>query len=311
MTDLAAQPKQPNWFSRLAHPGAFMAWSKPLLWPLAILTALCFAAGLYFGLVDSPPDYQMGETVRIMYVHVPNAWLSQFVYGVMFVAALGTLVWRHPLADVAQKAAAPLGAAFTALALYSGSLWGRPTWGTFWEWDGRMTSTLILLFIYLGIIALWRAFDDQTRAAPHRRRGDAGRRARHSGGQIFGRLVEHAAPAGEHHLRQLEAPRRDVAAAVHHAVRLHLPVPVAPHRLDPHRDLEAPRRDHEPAGRRRARLMETHAQDVVFVVWAYVGVGLVTLGLIAGVWMQAARARAKLAALEAQGIRRRSAGTPT
>ncbi len=165
MTDLAAQPKQPNWFSRLAHPGAFMAWSKPLLWPLAILTALCFAAGLYFGLVDSPPDYQMGETVRIMYVHVPNAWLSQFVYGVMFVAALGTLVWRHPLADVAQKAAAPLGAAFTALALYSGSLWGRPTWGTFWEWDGRMTSTLILLFIYLGIIALWRALDDQTRAA--------------------------------------------------------------------------------------------------------------------------------------------------
>ena len=165
MTDLAAQTKQPNWFSRLASPGTFMAWSKPLLWPLGILTALCFAAGLYFGLIDSPPDYQMGETVRIMYIHVPNAWLSQFVYGVMFVAALGTLVWRHPLADVAQKTAAPLGAAFTALALYSGSLWGRPTWGTFWEWDGRMTSTLILLFIYLGIIALWRAFDDQSRAA--------------------------------------------------------------------------------------------------------------------------------------------------
>ena len=107
----------------------------------------------------------MGDTVRIMYVHVPNAWLSQFVYGVMCVAALGTLVWRHPLADVAQKAAAPLGATFTALALYTGALWGRPTWGTFWEWDGRMTSTLILLFIYLGIIALWRAFDDQLRAA--------------------------------------------------------------------------------------------------------------------------------------------------
>jgi heme exporter protein C len=83
----------------------------------------------------------------------------------MFVASLGTLVWRHPLADVSAKAAAPLGAVFTALALYSGSLWGRPTWGTFWEWDGRMTSTLVLLFIYLGIIALWRAFDDQLRAA--------------------------------------------------------------------------------------------------------------------------------------------------
>jgi heme exporter protein C len=83
----------------------------------------------------------------------------------MFLAALGTLIWRHPLADVAAKAAAPLGAAFTAMALYSGSLWGRPTWGTFWEWDGRMTSTLILFFIYCGIIALWRAFDDQLRAA--------------------------------------------------------------------------------------------------------------------------------------------------
>ena len=85
---------------------------------------------------------------------------------------------------------------FTALALFSGSLWGRPTWGTFWEWDGRMTSTLVLLFIYLGIIALWRAFDDQLPRRPHRRRGDAGRRARHSGDQVLGRLVEHAAPAG-------------------------------------------------------------------------------------------------------------------
>jgi heme exporter protein C len=100
-----------------------------------------------------------------MYVHVPNAWLSQFVYGVMAVSALGTLVWRHPMADVSMKAAAPLGALFTTLALFTGSLWGRPTWGTFWEWDGRMTSTLVLLFIYLGIIALWRAFDDQLRAA--------------------------------------------------------------------------------------------------------------------------------------------------
>jgi len=156
---------KPNWFSRLAHPGNFMGWSKPVLVPLAVVTALVFAVGLYYAFFNSPADYQMGETVRIMYVHVPNAWLSQFVYGVMFVASLGTLVWRHPLADVAAKAAAPLGAVFTAIALYSGSLWGRPTWGTFWEWDGRMTSTLILLFIYVGIIALWRAFDDQLRAA--------------------------------------------------------------------------------------------------------------------------------------------------
>jgi heme exporter protein C len=165
VTDTATPIRQPNWLSRLAHPGSFMAWSRPLLWPLGIVTALCFAIGLWFALLNSPADYQMGETVRIMYIHVPNAWLSQFVYGVMFVASLGTLVWRHPLADVAAKAAAPLGAAFTALALFTGSLWGRPTWGTFWEWDGRMTSTLILFFIYLSIIALWRAFDDQLRAA--------------------------------------------------------------------------------------------------------------------------------------------------
>ncbi len=164
MTDIAAPPKQ-NWFSRLAHPGNFMAWSRPIIAPLAVVTVVVFAAGLYYALFNSPADYQMGETVRIMYVHVPNAWLSQFVYGVMFVASLGTLVWRHPLADVAAKSAAPLGAMFTAIALYSGALWGRPTWGTFWEWDGRMTSTLILFFIYLGIIALWRAYDDQLKAA--------------------------------------------------------------------------------------------------------------------------------------------------
>ena len=157
--------KQPNWFSRLAHPGQFLNWTRYVIWPLAIATAIAFAVGLWFALFNSPEDYQMGDMVRVMYVHVPSAWLSQFVYGVMFCAALGTLVWRHPLADVANKAAAPLGAAFTALALYTGALWGRPTWGTFWEWDGRMTSTLVLLLIYLGIIALWRAFDDQLKAA--------------------------------------------------------------------------------------------------------------------------------------------------
>lgn len=154
-----------SWWTRIAHPGQFVALTQGWLWPLAVATALLFALGLWFAFFNSPEDYQMGDTVRIMYVHVPNAWLSQFVYGVMAVSALGTLVWRHPMADVSMKAAAPLGALFTALALFTGSLWGRPTWGTFWEWDGRMTSTLVLLFIYLGIIALWRAFDDQLRAA--------------------------------------------------------------------------------------------------------------------------------------------------
>lgn len=156
--------KRPGWFSRLANPGNFLKWSARLVLPVALITLALFCWGLYLAFFDSPEDYQMGQTVRIMYIHVPNAWLSELIYGVMSIAALGTLVWRHPLADVAAKSAAPLGAVFTALALFSGALWGRPTWGTYWEWDGRMTSTLVLLLIYLAIIALWRAFEDQGRA---------------------------------------------------------------------------------------------------------------------------------------------------
>ena len=103
--------------------------------------------------------------MKIMFIHVPNAWLSMFVWGVMCVAALGTLVWRHPLADVAAKAAAPIGAAFTFLALVTGSLWGRPMWGTYWVWDARLTSVLVLFLMYLGIMALWRTVEDPSRAA--------------------------------------------------------------------------------------------------------------------------------------------------
>jgi len=154
-----------RWYEKLAHPGQFLAWSRHLIWPLTGVTALMFVWGLWLALFASPDDYQMGATVRIMYVHVPNAWLSQFTYALMAVSAIGTLVWRHPMADVSMKAAAPLGAVFTVMALFTGALWGRPTWGTFWEWDGRMTSTLILLFIYLGLIALWQAFDDKLRGA--------------------------------------------------------------------------------------------------------------------------------------------------
>ena len=139
-------PKQ-SWWNRVAHPGQFVAWTRPWLWPLALLTALLFVVGLYFALFNSPEDYQMGDTVRIMYVHVPNAWLSQFVYGVMAVSALGTLVWRHPLADVSQKAAAPIGAAFTLACLVTGALWGQPMWGTYWVWDARLTSVLVLFLM--------------------------------------------------------------------------------------------------------------------------------------------------------------------
>ncbi len=113
----------------------------------------------------APDDYQQGATVKIMYLHVPSAWLGMLCWGLMTVAALGTLVWRHPLADVTAKAAAPIGAAFTLLCLVTGSLWGRPEWGTYWVWDARLTSELILFLLYLAVIALWRTVDDPSRAA--------------------------------------------------------------------------------------------------------------------------------------------------
>src|SRR5882762_1046819 len=148
----------------LANPTRFLALVQRVLPWLATITALTLLLGL--GLAASAPDdYQQGATVKIMFIHVPNAWLSMFVWGVMSLAALGTLVWRHTLADVADKAAAPIGAAFTFLALVTGSLWGRPMWGTYWEWDARLTSVLILFLMYLGLIALWRAVEDPSRAA--------------------------------------------------------------------------------------------------------------------------------------------------
>ena len=148
-----------------ANPSRFLAFSAKVLPWLIVATVVLLAVGLYLAFFASPPDYQQGETVRIMYIHVPAAWLSMFGYGVMAVAALGTLVWRHPLADVTAKAAAPIGAAFTFLALVTGSLWGKPMWGTWWVWDARLTSELVLLLMYLGLIALWQAVEDPGRAS--------------------------------------------------------------------------------------------------------------------------------------------------
>jgi heme exporter protein C len=148
----------------LANPSRFLTLAARALPLLAATTAVLLAVGLYLS-AAAPDDYQQGATVKIMFIHVPNAWLSMFVWGIMSLASLGTLVWRHPLADVAAKAAAPIGAAFTFLALLTGSLWGRPMWGTYWEWDARLTSVLILFLMYLGLIALWRAVEDPSRAA--------------------------------------------------------------------------------------------------------------------------------------------------
>lgn len=151
-------------FSDLANPTRFLALVA-IIWPyLAGLTLCLFAVGLYLSFTTTG-DYQQGETVRIMYVHVPAAWLSMMCYTVMALSALGTLVWRHPLADVSAKAAAPIGACFTLVALITGSLWGKPMWSTWWVWDARLTSVFVLFLMYLGLIALNRAMDDPSRAA--------------------------------------------------------------------------------------------------------------------------------------------------
>jgi heme exporter protein C len=148
----------------LANPSRFLALADRVLPWLAAATLLAFAFGISQAYL-APDDYQQGATVKIMFIHVPAAWLGMLAWGVMSIAALGTLVWRHPLADVAAKAAAPIGAAFTLMCLVTGSLWGRPMWGTYWVWDARLTSVLVLFLMYLGVIALWRTVDDPARAA--------------------------------------------------------------------------------------------------------------------------------------------------
>ena len=148
----------------LANPTTFVELTRRVVPWLAAATLALFVAGLWLSFA-APPDYQQGETVKIMYLHVPAAWMATFVYAVMTAAALGTLVWRHLLADAAQKAAAPLGAGFTFICLVTGSLWGKPMWGTYWVWDARLTSVLLLFLLYLGVIALWRTVEDPSRAA--------------------------------------------------------------------------------------------------------------------------------------------------
>ncbi|MFO1032637.1 MAG: heme ABC transporter permease [Hyphomicrobiales bacterium] len=152
-------------FELLANPTRFLRLARairPWVW---VATLLCLLPGLYMALVTSPADYQQGETVRIMYVHVPAAWMALFVYVLMALASATALIFRHPLADVAAKTAAPLGAAFCFLALATGSLWGKPMWGTWWVWDARLTSMFVLMLLYMGYIAVWNAFDDPHRAA--------------------------------------------------------------------------------------------------------------------------------------------------
>jgi heme exporter protein C len=149
---------------RYANPREFMRLSAALLPFTAAAGGIAIAVGLFMSLT-SPPDYQQGMTVTIMFIHVPAAIMAESVYGLIAVTSLFSLVWRHPLSDVAARSAAPFGALFTALGLITGSLWGRPMWGAYWVWDARLTSFLILLFLYLGYMALWNAIEDEIRAA--------------------------------------------------------------------------------------------------------------------------------------------------
>jgi heme exporter protein C len=148
----------------LANPSRFLKIVNPAIPWLGGLTVVAFAIGITLAVL-APDDYQQGATVKIMFLHVPGAWLGMLAWGIMTIAALGTLVWRHPLADVTAKAAAPIGAAFTFMCLVTGSLWGRPMWGTYWVWDARLTSVLVLFLLYLGVIAVWRTVEEPSRAA--------------------------------------------------------------------------------------------------------------------------------------------------
>ena len=150
---------------RFANPNRFMRLSAAVVPWMAGATVIFGTAGLYLGLFQAPPDYQQGESVRIMYVHVPAAWMALFCYTSMAAASATALIWKHPLADLAARSTAPIGICFTFLALITGSLWGKPMWGTWWVWDARLTSVLVLFFLYLGYMALVNAFDDPARGA--------------------------------------------------------------------------------------------------------------------------------------------------
>lgn len=149
---------------RYANPVMFMRLSGAVLPFVAAAAVIALAAGLYLGFT-APPDYQQGRTVLILFIHVPAATMAMSAYGAVAACSLLSLVWRHPLSDTAARAAAPFGAVFTALGLVTGSLWGKPMWGTYWVWDARLTSFLLLLFLYLGYMALWNAIEDEIKAA--------------------------------------------------------------------------------------------------------------------------------------------------
>jgi hypothetical protein len=230
-----------------ANPSKFVEIAERVIPALAGMTALAFILGLYLSFT-SDVDYQQGSTVRIMYVHVPAAWLALLCYTLMTANAVGSLVWRHPLADVAAKVAAPLGAAFTLISLVTGALWGKPMWGTWWVWDARLTSMFILFIMYLGIVAVNRALDEPTPDSHSDHRGFR----QHTHHQVFRGLVEHPPSAGERNQVRRTGARHRVPDPIDgdghgiHGVVFH---PLS--RLHPQRNLAAT--DHFTTKTRRTR----------------------------------------------------------
>ena len=155
----------PNPLTQLSNPEVFIRVTKPWIPVAGIVALACIAIGSIVGLRFSPEDVRQGESVRIMYVHVPAAWLALQTYAFIAVASLTSFIWRHRLADIAAREAAPIGLLFTVLAIVTGALWGKVTWGVFWDWDPRMTSMLVLVFLYLGYIAIWQLVDNEWTAA--------------------------------------------------------------------------------------------------------------------------------------------------
>ncbi len=242
----------------------------------------------------APDDYQQGATVKIMYLHVPSAWLGMLCWGLMSVAALGTLVWRHPLADVTAKAAAPIGAAFTLLCLVTGSLWGRPEWGTYWVWDARLTSELVLFLLYLAVIALWSTVEDPSRAAravavltlvgaidlPIIKFSVDWWNTLHQGASVFRLGGSTIYPTILH-------------SAVHHGRRIHSVVRHAGAGGDAQRNFAPPRADAATAASKRRKLkMETTAH-IDFIAAAYAAAVIVVGALIAWVMLDYRAQRTK------------------
>lgn len=154
-----------NLLTRLANPDVFVRRTKPLIMPFGAAAAVLIMVGSALGLFFSPPDFRQGESVRIMYVHVPAAWLALQTYAVIAVSSFVSFVWRHRLADIAAREAAPIGLIFAVLAIITGALWGKVTWGVFWDWDPRLTSMMVLVFLYLGYLAIWQAVENEWTAA--------------------------------------------------------------------------------------------------------------------------------------------------